>query len=449
MKDEILKILSQLKDKKISDEQAIKLIDLLYDKESHDGSTYNMDESLKNTIEYFKNNCSDMSGELYKELEDINKKMLGNISFDNDKFSAYLKNIEGRLKNISESLSDEISKDKSSSYSRKFSGIENLKSDAINEMQTDTLKKTFEKLKYDIDRISIDDSIIKDKLPDFFNKIEKDSQKYNNYVKIIKKDACADCMLDIILETACGNIVLDNQEGNSINVGIYTNSQSKYTEKLIDYREDKGQFKIKARHRPGLSISLYAYLPGKNFKDVFLSAASGRIGADKLSASSITGKVSDGKINFSCVSSRDVKIALSDSTADLYDIMSERIYIKGSNSEIILERISCPHIYINTANEKITVSDIYNISENNELRLYNQNAGIDLEIDVADDTGIFVDAYSLNGKVIIDRNIKGLSFEVNESDHVICKSSNCERFSKNIKISAQTTNSFINIFERP
>ncbi|HBM81081.1 MAG TPA: hypothetical protein DD426_09640, partial [Clostridiaceae bacterium] len=68
MKDEILKILSQLKDKKISDEQAIKLIDLLYDKESHDGSTYNMDESLKNTIEYFKNNCSDMSGELYKEL---------------------------------------------------------------------------------------------------------------------------------------------------------------------------------------------------------------------------------------------------------------------------------------------------------------------------------------------------------------------------------------------
>lgn len=455
MGDERLKILSMLEEGKITRGEAVKLLDALDSAAQRDQpaqrgiSNDSLTQSIESVLSDFNIKADGVSKEMSQNFSGMEGKLHEMLSGSLEKLSSNFESLQKNLQNIINNITEDMDKSTVSLSSRLKEETSILGSliDGEGGNNTGKLYRNMEDMQKNFGALPLDPSALAASLSAVFGSLMQStvSPKVSSglYKKSIKDS------LPKLLDFECinGNVYLEGYDGYDIETEVYCVTGQEKVDEMVSVTDNDEEYGIKIMNSGDSSVSLDVKIPKMMLDNVQAVTSRGKVEISEISCGRLLCTTSRGKITLSNLECGSIDCTSSEGRIETFGIRSQKMFLMTKNSPIIIEGTTCVMSDCSTSNGSITLELDDKIYGSNEFRLTTENAPIDVKLDVPDDTGIYVDAFSFNGSIRLP-GLQDFSYTTKEtgkvgSSHIVGRTGNFETAKNSISIIVQTKDSQI------
>lgn len=457
MSKERLKILTMLEEDSITSNEAIKLLKAIdsKDKAKPSKNTELTDNDISHFVESmmsdFKRKTESISRQLSENLNNMDGKLSEtfNINFENminslkslkQSLESIICGMESRLAGSLDMISSKLMEEASN-----FSSLLNGKDTRENS----SLKKRMEDIEKKLKSTAFDPSYLCENISNALGGLTGIGSNPHIHSHVFRKGVTSQLPISMEFAGANGSMAIEGYDGSEVEATVYVNIAEKPINQIVDVTDEHGLYSIKAADGDNsISISINVKIPKKMIKSIRVINHNGKIGVSDICCETLICTTTGGKISLSCLECKSIECSTSEGRIQLSRIRCDKLFALTNNSPITIDNTYCNLSDIINTNGNILLEFNDMVYGHNEYKIENENAGINVELAIPSDCGVYVDAFCQNGNVNI-QEIPGFSYEIRDnkssSIHILGETKNYRDCKSSISIIAQSTNSDINI----
>lgn len=173
-------------------------------------------------------------------------------------------------------------------------------------------------------------------------------------------------------------------------------------EGVIDFNDDPANISIKVNNPAiNVSVSHEVYVPESKFKAIKIENTNGKIYIEDTLSEEVSAATRNAHIELMGVNSDKISVNTKNGRVQLTYIIGGKIDINTSNAVIDIKHIKVKDVSAITINGRITVENAQNIDADEEMNLYlkTSNGGIKVNMNDMDSRVYKVKAHTTNGSV--------------------------------------------------
>lgn len=173
-------------------------------------------------------------------------------------------------------------------------------------------------------------------------------------------------------------------------------------EGIVSFIDDPSAISIKANSAAiNVSVSHEVFIPESKFKSIKIENSNGKIYIEDSLSEEITATTKNAHIELMGVNSDKISVNTKNGRVQMNYIIGNKVEINTSNAVIDVKHIKTQDVSAVTINGRITVENAQNIDENTDLNMYlkTSNGGIKVNMNDLDGRMYKVKAHATNGTI--------------------------------------------------
>lgn len=234
-----------------------------------------------------------------------------------------------------------------------------------------------------------------------------------------------------------GNILIRGYNGDKITAKIYF--KAKKSGANIDFLKLGSKYYLDYNEEDFNSISIDAFIPESLFNNIIIETNNGEINISSLKTENILIKNSTGKTEINNLNSKNIKVECDNNFLSINNLVANYACIENFNGDIAVTSFDVEKSKVSTFNGSVNL----NIPEFKKFNNYiwdveSSNGKLIANLPMSNQLGYYISASTTLGNIKV--GLVGLDYLKNNANFVEAKSINYDSCEKNIMLKLQTSN---------
>lgn len=292
-----------------------------------------------------------------------------------------------------------------------------------------------------------------DKMTDFVGSfVDTNSFRYFGNLDSVDKSFSVEASegMTLNVEAINGQVVIKKASDNKIVINSKIRSKLSNAIDSLSFESSTDTISIRLNNPVNMSVAHEIFLPAAKLKEIRISTTNAKIYVEDSIADSLQATTKNGQIELMGVKCSKISLSTKNAKVLASYVTAGEMEASTSNSPIDLKHIKIENLKALTTNGRITIEDAQNNDSSAEMGMFikSTNGRIKINTNDSESRGYKIKALTTHGHInllIPDMLYKNIGRQGFGGSSIETESTGFDNFAKKVLISAETSNSYIEI----